>query len=105
MSKAEALAQAYHVTGSNLVLLENECGGGEKVLKLPYALIERLREEARSLGWEFVAAATFGPVIRLYYRNSKSLFTEDFPFFDDAPLVIFRDLVSHKPKLSIKGSV
>lgn len=105
MSKAEALAEAYHLTGSSLALLEMAVSDEEEVLKLPHALIERLNEDARPLGWQFVAAATFGPVVRLYYRDSDTLFEKNLVFLDDPALAIFRDLISHKSKLAVGGSV
>jgi len=86
MSKAEAFGNYYPLTPGREQILETVLTGQEVPIRLPQAMVDRLKEQAKLAEMTFLAAATLEDhTIRIYFITPDGLFLKDIPFVSRDP--------------------
>ncbi len=99
MATIEAFRKKYQLSPKEADLVERVLfDEGEEVVDIGFSARQRLKEEGKGVGMEFLAAALIRKeVIRVYFRHGNQAVFRDVPFKGGSPtLGIFRNTASFK---------
>ncbi|MFZ2201796.1 MAG: hypothetical protein WAV56_00175 [Microgenomates group bacterium] len=97
MATIEAFKKKYQLSPKEADLVAKVLfDEGEEVVDIGFSARQRLKDEAKGMGGEFLAAAVIRKkIIRAYFRFGNQSIFIDIPFTGDNPaLGIFRDSVT-----------
>ena len=99
MAGIEAFKEKYKLSPVEADLVERVLfDEKEEVIDIGFSARQRLKDEAKGVGMEFLAAAIIrGEIIRVYFRYGNQATFRDIPFTGGSPdLGIFRNAASFK---------
>ena len=99
MAGIEAFKEKYQLSPVEADLVERVLfDEKEEVIDIGFSARQRLKDEAKGVGMEFLAAAIIrGEIIRVYFRYGNQATFRDIPFTGGSPdLGIFRNAASFK---------